>query len=84
MSVLQPRKQSNAGARQKHLIFGVGDAVADVLIEQIGADETEGHFAQLVTVRLCRLPRVADLGAQVVVAGRWRLGDGAMSFCAKA
>jgi hypothetical protein len=76
MSVLQPRKQSNVGARQQHLIFGVGDAVADVLVEKIGAHYTECHFAQLIGSRFGGFPRVADLCTQVVIARRRSLGDG--------
>src|SRR5690242_18623732 len=75
MSVLQPREQANTGARQQHLVLGVGDAVADILIEKVRAGEAERHFAQVVTTGLCYFARVTDLGAKVVIAWRRRLAD---------
>src|SRR5262245_59792399 len=74
--IFQPRERTNIGSGQQHLIFGEGDAVADVLVEQIGADQAECHFAQLVKSRPCRPPCVTDLCAEVVVAGRRSFGDG--------
>ena len=76
LSIFHVRKQAHTQARHQHLIFRVGDAVADVRLSRLVPTEADRHFAELVRPGLCRLPVVAEFGPQVVVAGRRRLGDG--------
>src|SRR5229473_7322562 len=60
-------KGANAGAGQQHLVLGVRDVVADVVVEQVGADETDRVFAHVAGAPVCRLPAIAHFGAQVIV-----------------
>src|SRR5262249_29070691 len=70
-------EQANARARQQHLVLGVGDAVADVGVEQVGPDQANGELLDLAGPHHGGHPAAADLDAQVVVAGGRRLaGDG--------
>src|SRR5438876_12063369 len=38
-------KRPDADARQQDLVLGVGDRVADILVQQVVADEADDHFA---------------------------------------
>ena len=40
------RERAHARARHQHLVLGVGDVVADVLVEQVVADDADRDFAR--------------------------------------
>jgi hypothetical protein len=67
----------------QHLILVVGDSIADVLVQQVVADQSEGEFSRTEPAILGELRRVADFRTQVVVTCGRRL-DSLTSFCAKA
>src|SRR5258706_9193637 len=71
---LQVRKGPHADAWQQHLVLGVGDRIADILIQQIVADDTDDHLARAEPGRI-ELGLVADLCLQQIVSWRRRLAD---------
>src|SRR5882762_1824553 len=73
-SELQVRKRPDANAWHQHLILVVGHRIADVLVQQIVADETDHHFAR-AEPRGVELGLVADLRLQQVIARGRRLAD---------
>ena len=56
-------------------VLSVGDRVADVLVQQVVADEPNGHFARAEPGRIERRP-VAEHRLQQVIARGRRLADG--------
>src|SRR5262249_4869603 len=54
-------EQANARARQQHLVLGVGDAVADVGVEQVGPDQANGELLDLAGPHHGGHPAAADL-----------------------
>src|SRR5437588_3645012 len=44
-SIFDIGENPDADARHQHLVLGVGDVVADVLVEQVFADDADGPFA---------------------------------------
>src|SRR5262245_5731928 len=71
---LEVRERAHADTRHQNLILGKGYRVADVLVQQIVADEPHIHLpcAEPGWIELCL---VADLRLQQVVARRRGLGD---------
>src|SRR5215210_2569670 len=64
----------DADAGHEHFVLIVSDGIADVPVQKIVADETDGHFSRAEPARI-ELGLVADLGLQQIVAGSRRLGD---------
>src|SRR6266545_823397 len=71
---LQIGKRAHADARHQDLILGVGDVVADVLVQQVVADEADRHLARAEPGWI-ELRPVADLRLQQIIARGRRLTD---------
>src|SRR4051794_1761423 len=73
--ILDVGEYLDANAGQQNFVLRVGDGVADILIEQVVADDADGHFTQLIPARTFCLPVIADLGLEQVVPRSGRLAD---------
>src|SRR4051812_13508509 len=71
---LQIGKRAHADARHQNLVLGVGHRIADVLVQQIVADEADRHFPRAEPGRI-ELRPVADLRLQQIIARGRRLAD---------
>ena len=72
---LDATKQAHVPPRLQHLVLLEGDAVADVVVEQVFAPEPDGHLGDNARL-LAHLEGVAELGIHKVVAGGWRIEGG--------
>src|SRR5205823_13003531 len=71
---LQIGKRAHADARQENLVLGVGHRIADVLVQQVVADEPDRHFPRAEPGWI-ELRPVADLRLEQIVSWRRRLAD---------
>src|SRR5882672_7475382 len=71
---LQIGEHAHADARHENLILGVGHRIADVLVQQVVADESDRHFLRAEPGWI-ELRPVADLRLQKIIARGRRLAD---------
>src|ERR1700738_5379796 len=71
---LQLRTRTHTDPRQQHHVLGVRDRIADILIQQIVADDTDDHLAGS-EIGWIQFGLVADFRLQEIVAGGRRFAD---------
>src|SRR3954470_11598616 len=71
---LQIGERAHADAWHQNLVLGVRHRIADVLVQQIVADEADRHFPRAEPGRI-ELRPVADLRLQQIIARGRRLAD---------
>src|SRR6267154_115575 len=67
--VLHVGKESHTGARQQHLVLGVGNRIANVGIAQVVANDADIDFARAKATAWLERLSVAHFGPKPVVAG---------------